>query len=478
LCVVSAVAGSACGRKGPPLAPLVRLPGPVVDLAARRLGDEVVLQFTIPAVNVDASRPADLDRVEVYAHTGPLPTPADFLKYGSLIGNIAVKAPGPVGSRELPGLDEGAKASVSEKLTPAELQIGKMPPVRTQSARRKTAVVAPVYETPETVNAVLPLTRYYVTVGVSRKNQRGPFSPALPVPLYPPLPAPGAIEVRYTQDELSLAWTPLPRDEDIFVPAAVYNVYEVADTIAPDVAGGTGVAVVSSAASPAPVTPAAAPAAAAMSSAVAASVPAAAATTSAAAAPAPANANVQGAKASAPGVAGGSSPAPAAAAPAPPGAKAPAPLLKPALNPAPLAAPAFKQQQVDFGARRCYVVRATRMAGTVSIESQPSLPVCLTAVDTFPPAAPRGLAAVPGEGAVNLIWEPNTEKDLAGYLVFRGETGAEKLVRITPAPIRDTTYRDTTVKSGTSYDYVVVAVDDAPAPNISEYSNRQTAVVP
>jgi hypothetical protein len=356
-----------------------------------------------------------------------------------------------------------------------------MPPVRTQSARRKTAVVAPVYETPETVNAVLPLARYYVTVGVSRKNQRGPFSPALAVPLYPPLPAPGAIEVRYTQDELSLAWTSLPRDEDIFVPAAVYNVYEVADSIAPDVAGGTGVAAASSAATVAPVTTTAAPPAAPTSPvtpAAATAVPAAAAGSSTAAAPAPANANVQSAKASAPGVAGGSSPAPAAAAPAQPAAKVPAPLLKPALNPAPLAAPAFKQQQVDFGVRRCYVVRATRMAGPVSIESQPSPPACLTAVDTFPPAAPRGLAAVPGEGAVSLIWEPNTEKDLAGYLVFRGETGAEKLARITPAPIRDTTYRDTTVKSGTSYDYVVVAVDDAPAPNISEYSNRQTAVVP
>jgi fibronectin type 3 domain-containing protein len=118
------------------------------------------------------------------------------------------------------------------------------------------------------------------------------------------------------------------------------------------------------------------------------------------------------------------------------------------------------------------------MAGPASIESDASSATCLTPVDTFPPAAPRGLAAVTGDGGVSLIWEPNTEKDLAGYLVLRGETGAEKLTPITREPIRDTTYRDATVKSGTSYDYVVVAVDNAPLPNTSEYSNRQTAVVP
>jgi hypothetical protein len=429
LCVVCALCGSGCGRKGPPLPPLVRLPGPVVDLTARRFGDEVVLQFTIPSVNVDGSRPADLDRVEVYAHTGPLPTPADFLKYGALIANIAVKNPALVGAKELPGVEEGAKASASEKITPAEIKIGKMPVVRTPNARAKVPVVEPVFETLETVNAVLPVVRYYVTVGVSRKNQRGAFSAPLAVPLFSPLPSPGAIEVRYTQDELSFAWTPLPRDQDIFVPAAVYNVYEVADTIAPDAAGAAGLAT-----------------------------------------------DAPGAKASAPDVAGGSSVA--GGSPVPAGAKVPSPLLKPALNPAPLEVPAFKQSQLEFGVRRCYVVRAARRAGLVSIESEASQPTCLTAVDTFPPAAPHGLAAVPSESGVSLIWEPNTEKDLAGYLVLRGETGAEKLTRMTPEPIRDTTYRDTTVKSGTSYDYVVVAIDDAPAPNISGHSNRQTVVVP
>ena len=154
------------------------------------------------------------------------------------------------------------------------------------------------------------------------------------------------------------------------------------------------------------------------------------------------------------------------------------PLLKPALNAAPLAVAEFKEPQVTFGVRRCYMVRAVRIAGSISIESEPSPPTCLVPIDTFPPEAPRQLAAVASEGAVSLIWEPNTDKDLVGYLVLRGETGAEKLTAVTPEPIHDTTFRDITVKSGMSYDYVVVAIDTALPPNTSEYSNRQTVVVP
>jgi fibronectin type 3 domain-containing protein len=74
-----------------------------------------------------------------------------------------------------------------------------------------------------------------------------------------------------------------------------------------------------------------------------------------------------------------------------------------------------------------------------------------------------------------LIWEPNTEKDLAGYLVLRGESGGP-LSPLTKEPIQETTYRDTTVRPGTTYEYAVVAVDNAPTPNRSDYSNRVTEV--
>ena len=63
LCVLCGLSAAACGRKGPPLPPLVRLPTAVGGYSASRLGDAVVFQFTIPVANTDNSRPAELDRI-------------------------------------------------------------------------------------------------------------------------------------------------------------------------------------------------------------------------------------------------------------------------------------------------------------------------------------------------------------------------------------------------------------------------------
>jgi hypothetical protein len=73
---------------------------------------------------------------------------------------------------------------------------------------------------------------------------------------------------------------------------------------------------------------------------------------------------------------------------------------------------------------------------------------------------------------INLIWEPGTERDLAGYVVLRGEAAGGPLVAITPAPVRESTYRDTAVQPGTRYVYAVVAVDSATPQNVSAESNR------
>jgi hypothetical protein len=119
---------------------------------------------------------------------------------------------------------------------------------------------------------------------------------------------------------------------------------------------------------------------------------------------------------------------------------------------------------LEGGRARCYTVRAQR--GTVM--SDASLPLCVAPVDVFPPTAPSGLAAVPSAGAVSLIWEPNTEVDLGGYLVLRREAGDATLRQLTAAPIAEAHYRDTDVTSGTRYIYSIVAVDmRVPMPNVS-----------
>jgi hypothetical protein len=79
---------------------------------------------------------------------------------------------------------------------------------------------------------------------------------------------------------------------------------------------------------------------------------------------------------------------------------------------------------------------------------------------------------VASEGAVSLIWEANTEPDLAGYIVLRGNAPGDTLAPLTPAPIKETTFRDATAKTGLRYVYAVVAVDSATPQNVSAQSNR------
>ena len=142
------------------------------------------------------------------------------------------------------------------------------------------------------------------------------------------------------------------------------------------------------------------------------------------------------------------------------------------LNKAPLTSPAFERPGLEFGREECFTVRSVQQAGQVSIESSASAPVCVTPSDVFPPAAPTGLSAVAMTGAVNLIWQANSEADLAGYLVLRAEAPGETLQPVTATPVRETTYRDTTVKPGVRYVYAIVAVDRATPPNTSAQSSR------
>jgi hypothetical protein len=56
--------------------------------------------------------------------------------------------------------------------------------------------------------------------------------------------------------------------------------------------------------------------------------------------------------------------------------------------------------------------------------------------------------------------------------VLRGTAPGGTLQALTPAPIRETTYRDQTATPGVRYVYAVVAVDNATPQNVSGQSNR------
>ena len=83
-------------------------------------------------------------------------------------------------------------------------------------------------------------------------------------------------------------------------------------------------------------------------------------------------------------------------------------------------------------------------------------------VDTTPPAQVTGVQAAAGDGQVALTWSPSTATDFASYRVFRG-TSTPVSTSGTPLKSGLTTasYTDTTAVNGTTYSYVVQAVDSS-----------------
>jgi hypothetical protein len=137
---------------------------------------------------------------------------------------------------------------------------------------------------------------------------------------------------------------------------------------------------------------------------------------------------------------------------------------------APIAATSLTSP-VKFGVERCFVVRAVRVTGVVTVEGSASPPVCKTPEDTFPPPAPTRLSGVFADGVVTLVWTGVEAADLAGYLVLRGDAAGATLTPLSE-PVTGATYTDRTVTPGATYWYEVVAVDSSPRRNRSAPSNQ------
>lgn len=94
------------------------------------------------------------------------------------------------------------------------------------------------------------------------------------------------------------------------------------------------------------------------------------------------------------------------------------------------------------------------------------------AIESTAPAIPTALAATPQPASILLNWEANTERDLAGYTLFRAEDplAADKdtLFNTIGRDITATTFVDNTVKQGVKYLYKIKAQDKSG--NLSEAS--------
>jgi hypothetical protein len=381
-------------------------------LTARRLGNTVYLQMTVPAKSLTGTAAFSVDRLDVYAVTlapGMVAPPnRDLLKPAQVVATIPIAPlrdpdaaePDTPDTRPQPGATVTFVETLTpETVTPKDItKPVKVKPVPVAKPNKASAS-APPPAVPAAPVGPLVLTRLYTVRGVSRNGSPGPAATRVEVPLLaaPGPPRPSSTPPTWEETKVTISWQP-PASTTDEVPGVLYNIY-------------------------------AAPSAG--------SAPVAAA-----------SARVDAA-----------SSARTDAAPVP-------------LTAAPFDGTAFASLGATPGKEQCFVVRSVAMVGTVAIESDPSDPICVTPRDIFAPAAPKNLQAVGSAGVVSLIWDANTEPDLAGYQVLRGTAPGDTLQPLTPEPIKETRYQDRTTRPGVTYFYAIVAVDRAAPANRSALSNR------
>lgn len=130
-------------------------------------------------------------------------------------------------------------------------------------------------------------------------------------------------------------------------------------------------------------------------------------------------------------------------------------------------APAFLDSNITWEMTYQYhVVVVTLIAQTrgseQQVEGDGSAEITVVAHDVFPPATPTGLQAAfsgPGQKSfIDLIWAPDTDADLAGYNVYRSESGGENR-KLNTTPVKSPAFRDDAVLPGHAYTYSVSAID-------------------
>jgi predicted small lipoprotein YifL len=439
----------ACGKKGPPLAPLRLIPAAMSEPTGRRTAQSVELRFGLPTTNANGPGTVDLDHVEIYAVTiGPgsvAPPNRELLTKAHVVGTIAVKPPPVEGEdtsddkRPAPG----DRVTFVEELTDAKMKPtpglaaaavgarGSGSGIRGESegAGRGASTAKP--ETGEVQPATDPNAKPTVAAPPTQPTAAGAITPP------GTKPEPGATTEAKTTSPETRPQTPdtatAPPSPALTVPTRIY--------VMRGISRGGRPGFPSPRISVALISPAVAPTNVAVRMPSQGVIHLDWTPPVAESGGAPFSFNVYHA---------GNTNTP--------------------MNTAPLSEISFDITAVEYGKEQCFVVRTVQVQATTTIESELSAPACLTPIDNFPPAAPKGLRAVAEDGAVNLVWELNTEPDLAGYLVLRGDASGGTLQPITPQPIKDASYRDTTVKPGVRYVYAVVAVDTATPRNTSAQS--------
>lgn len=116
--------------------------------------------------------------------------------------------------------------------------------------------------------------------------------------------------------------------------------------------------------------------------------------------------------------------------------------------------PPYTDATIEYGPAYQYRVQAIEKAGDSFAESEISEAITFKPADKFPPAVPAGVTAVAATRTIELLWERNAEKDLAGYRVYRD---GRRLADTVASP----SYSDKEVMPGARYSYQVSSLDRA-----------------
>jgi hypothetical protein len=115
----------------------------------------------------------------------------------------------------------------------------------------------------------------------------------------------------------------------------------------------------------------------------------------------------------------------------------------------------FTDPDIEFGTEYEYFVQSVRKVDDNRFaESNLSEIVSFEPVDKFAPATPAGLSAATGTRSIELVWDRNTEKDMAFYRIYRD--GSRLADNVATA-----SFSDDGAEAGKTYKYQVSAVDTA-----------------
>ncbi|WP_259080752.1 TolB protein [Salinibacter ruber] len=143
------------------------------------------------------------------------------------------------------------------------------------------------------------------------------------------------------------------------------------------------------------------------------------------------------------------------------------------LNESLLSGTSYTDDGVENGTTYYYVVSAVDTSGN---ESDPSSEVTASPSDMTAPAAPSGFSGSAGDGTVDLGWDAAGAEDLGGYNIYRSTSSISDISGRSPlneSLLSGTSYTDDGVENGTTYYYVVSAVDTSG--NESDPSSEVTA---